>query len=310
MRLSLAFQSGLLRPSRALVLHPKAGMDLDGLNADIVQPFRPDFEHWQSQGMTVTPDMPEGEWPLAIVCAARSKDLTRGLIAQAAQVAQCVVVDGQKTDGIDSYLKAVKARSDIQGVLSKAHGKLFWFEGGDFADWQVNAHSVDGFTLRPGVFSADGPDPASIHLTQFLPARMPGGAADFGAGWGYLSKDVLGRGIASLDLIEADWHALECAKQNILDPRAQFHWADATRHKGRYDWAVMNPPFHTGRKVDPSLGQSFIKAAAQSLKPRGTLWMVCNAHLPYEDTLDAHFGAVTRHGTDRRFKVFEARQPR
>lgn len=310
MRLSLAFQSGLVRPERALVFHPSADFDLDGLAADIVQPFRPDFDHWVRQGYDVTPDTPQGDWPVAVVCAMRSKDQTKSLIAQAAKSAPIVVVDGQKTDGIDSYLKAVKARCTVPGVLSKAHGKLFWFEGGDFADWEGFAKTVDGFALRPGVFSADGPDPASKYLTGFLPPRLPGQVADFGAGWGYLSRDILQRDPTHLHLIEADWNALDCAKQNVTDTRAAFHWADAREVKGAYDWIVMNPPFHTGRKADPSLGQSFIKAAARCLKARGTLWMVCNAHLPYEDTLNACFAAVKRHGTDRSFKVFEAQKPR
>jgi 16S rRNA (guanine1207-N2)-methyltransferase len=40
---------------------------------------------------------------------------------------------------------------------------------------------------RPGVFSADGPDPASQALAAHLPEKLPTRMVDLGAGWGWLS---------------------------------------------------------------------------------------------------------------------------
>jgi len=72
----------------------------------------------------------------------------------------------------------------------------------------------------------------------------------------------------------------------------------------------MNPPFHTGRSVDPTLGRSFITASARLLKPQGMLWMVANRHLPYEKTLMAHFSKVVDLGGNARFKVLRAERPK
>ena len=70
-----------------------------------------------------------------------------------------------------------------------------------------------------------------------------------------------------------------------------FHWLDITREPitRRYDCVVMNPPFHTGRKTEPALGEKFIEIAAKVLKPKGRLLLVANSGLPYEKKIVAHF---------------------
>ena len=72
---------------------------------------------------------------------------------------------------------------------------------------------------------------------------------------------------------------------------------------------VTNPPFHRDRAGDPGLGRAFIAAAAGLLAPAGSLWMVANRHLPYEDTLAALFRDVAEVGGTPGFKVIQARQP-
>ena len=75
----------------------------------------------------------------------------------------------------------------------------------------------------------------------------------------------------------------------------------------------MNPPFHTGRSADPGLGQAFIRAAAGMLSLSGTLWMVANRHLPYDEILRACFHEVTEitppSGRDSAFRITRAERP-
>ena len=296
------------------VFAPRAGADLGALERDrvrIIQPNRVDYEAFQRAGYAC--DVAEtGRYGTAIVFLPRAKQLARDLIARAAAVADLVIVDGQKTDGADSLLKACKARVEIGGVISKAHGKLFWFEGGDFEDWRATPAHVDGFVTRAGVFSADGIDPASKLLAESLPAKLGRNVADLGAGWGYLGREILTREtVETLYLVEADHDAIECARQNIRDSRAEFHWADVTtwEARARMDAVVMNPPFHTGRSAEPALGEAFIAAAARMLAPSGQLWLVANRHLPYEAALSERFGAVEEIAGDGRFKVLHAARP-
>ena len=105
--------------------------------------------------------------------------------------------------------------------------------------------------------------------------------------------------------------ALECAKLNLTDPRARFHWEDVVglTTPEAYDAVIMNPPFHSGRKGDPALGVSFIETATKMLTSQGTLWMVANRHLPYEATLRERFVNVDEVGGDSAFKIFRARLP-
>jgi 16S rRNA (guanine1207-N2)-methyltransferase len=165
----------------------------------------------------------------------------------------------------------------------------------------------------PGGFSADGPDRGSELLVALVP-EIKGRVADLGAGWGYVAGEILSEqpGIDTLDLIEADHAMLEAAAANIDDPRARFHWADVTRFQpeGLYDVIVSNPPFHTGRRADPSLGRAFIAAAARMLSPRGRFFMVANRHLPYEDALKAGFGTGRLLGELEGYKIYEAAKPK
>ena len=136
--------------------------------------------------------------------------------------------------------------------------------------------------------------------------------ADFGAGWGFLSRAILAQdSVKELDLIEAEADALECAKRNITDPRARFFWADATTFKPAKLWecVVMNPPFHVGRDADAGLGMAFIKAAHRGLTPSGSLLLVANRHLPYEPLLRQLFKQVEEIGGDSAFRLFRAAAP-
>ncbi len=268
------------------------------------------------RGFNVAAVLPQDtRFSTSILCLTRARSEAQALVAAAmAQTDGLVIVDGQKTDGADSMLKALRGRVNVSAPISKAHGKIFWTQGGaDFSDWAAGpVLHAGGFWTAPGVFSADGVDPASEMLVQVLPEAMAGSVADLGAGWGYLSAHILTRGVKSVHLVEAHDMALQCARHNVTDPRAQFHWADATSWSPPelVDAVVMNPPFHTGRTADPSLGRAFIAAAARVLKPHGALWMVANRHLPYEDALTSAFTKVVDLDGDARFKLVRAERPK
>ncbi len=318
-RLSLALETGALSlPSEGLiaVYRPVLGDDLSDLPADrvvVLTGFKPDHDHFAGRyAVNAAPP-----YAAAIVCLPRSREAGRALIAQAAaEVAPggWVAVDGQKTDGIDTALKDLRGRVDLSESLSKAHGKLASFSvGADLSDWQARPSTVDGFQTLPGIFSADGPDRGSVLLAQALPVKLSGKVADLGAGWGYLAAEILKRpGVKRLDLVEAEADALVCARVNVTDDRARFHWADATsfRPDTLLDAVVMNPPFHTGRTADPALGAAFIRAARRMLAPNGSLWMVANRHLPYDAVLTESFLTVEDVAGDGGFRVIHATKPR
>lgn len=319
-RLPLALEAVELAGDGTIaVMHPSVEADLSALPQGrvlVVSPLATVCAHFQARGFEVTAEADKDlRFAASVVCLTRARAEARALLAVAmAQTDGLVIVDGQKTDGADSMLKTLRARMELGGPISKAHGKIYWAQGGtDLSDWALGpVLQPGGFWTAPGVFSADDVDPASALLAQALPEAMVGSVADLGAGWGYLAAHILTRDVKAVHLVENHDMALQCARHNVTDPRAQFHWADATvwapPHK--MDAVVMNPPFHTGRKAEPSLGRAFIAAAARMLQPHGALWMVANRHLPYEDALAGHFAKVVDLDGDARFKLVRAERPK
>lgn len=113
-RLRLALDAGLLEwpDGPVLALRPPPG--LEGLPEDrfqIVHGFRPDVTAWERRGALVQPQA-EGAFATALVCVPRAKDHARALLAEAigrVGPGGLIVLDGQKTDGVDSLVKLAKS---------------------------------------------------------------------------------------------------------------------------------------------------------------------------------------------------------
>ena len=281
----------------------------------VVTGFKPDHDHFAGADFRTAIN---GRAGLAVVCLPRAKAAARAMIAAAATAVGLggpIVVDGQKTAGVESVLRDVAALGIAVGeVISKAHGKLAAITAGpELLAWKAAPLTLaDGCITMPGVFSADGPDRGSVLLAAALPAKLPARVVDLGAGWGYLSRAILARdGVKELDVIEAEAVALDCAQANITDPRARFHWADATTYRPAKMWdaVVMNPPFHVARAADPNLGLAFLTAAQRGLAPSGRLWLVANRQLPYVAHLGTLFKQVDDLGGDTVYRLILASFP-
>jgi 16S rRNA (guanine1207-N2)-methyltransferase len=327
-RWTLARETGALPPleGRCAVFLARGEADLSALGATellAVQGFRPDHDRLRARGIEVVPVLEDRTgFDAALVQVVKSKTRTLSTVAEAIGVVRPggpILIDGAKEEGIESVLKALRPHVGIDGVFSKAHGKLIWFTRPEqvpeaIAGWIAMPTTVEGgYVTAPGGFSADGPDRGSEILVALAPP-LKGRVADLGAGWGYLSGEILAEqdDITHLDLIEADHDMLEAARANIDDPRASFHWADVASFdpEQSYDAIIANPPFHTGRRADHDLGRAFISAAARMLKPSGKFIMVANRHLPYEAALKDAFGTGRLIGELEGYKLYEAAKPR
>ncbi len=233
----------------------------------------------------------------------RQKNQTFADFAQAMDLLEDggILMVGLHNDwGAKRFEKHLADFAGLIGNLSKYHCRAFWVRKTAsvnetlLAEWRSFGEMqriLEGrFWSCPGLFNWDEIDKGSQLLVDHLPKRLHGKVADLGSSWGFLS-DFITRNhenVTLLDLFEADRIALEAAKRNLgnipVKLRPQFHWADVTKGVGeaKYDFIVMNPPFHEGRHSDYGLGAKFIAAAARALKPGGQLWMVANRHLPYE----------------------------
>ncbi len=165
---------------------------------------------------------------------------------------------------------------------------------------------------QPGVFSWDRIDPGSRLLIDTLPKTLSGEGADLGCGLGIVAQAVLASPkVKALHLIDIDRRAVDCARHNVDDPRAAFHWADVRKAEAvpsGLDFVAMNPPFHADGAESKALGQDFIRAAHTALRRSGALWLVANRHLPYETLLRELFTDVQVRADTQGFKVLEARK--
>jgi 16S rRNA (guanine1207-N2)-methyltransferase len=313
--------------AKTLFLGAEPGFRLpDGFEAtlDLVQGFRPSLRALETAGHTVTPRGQGSGYEMALVLAGRHRGQNELRIAEAIErtvAGGLIVVAGGKEDGIAPLRKRVGELVAIEGHLPKHHGIAFWFQRpvGDEAAKTLRAANPDmlvedRFHTAPGMFSFDRIDTGSKLLADHLPRDLRGHVADFCAGWGYLSVEVLARcsGMTGLDLYEADFEALEAAKRNVakttIEPR--FFWTDLLSEavEPRYDAIVMNPPFHRARATEPEIGAGMIRADAKALRPGGRLLMVANRQLPYEPVLSAAFSSHAEIAREGMFKVFSARR--
>ncbi len=164
-----------------------------------------------------------------------------------------------------------------------------------------------GLWSQPGVFSWDRLDAGTAKLLAVLPP-LAGRGADLGCGVGVLSLAVLeNAAVAHLTLIDIDHRAVAAARRNIADPRAAFAHGDARAAALEgLDFVVMNPPFHASGREATALGVAFIQAAARTLRKGGRCYMVANATLPYEASLESAFRRTALLDRSGGYKVYEA----
>ncbi|TPW32429.1 class I SAM-dependent methyltransferase [Martelella alba] len=321
------FENGVLdmpASGRALFYGAEPGFRLpQGFGAEIcaVQPLKSLFDGLKTAGVSVAPERGEGPFDLSLVLLTKHRGENENHIADALAntvPGGLIVIAGAKEEGVQSMRKRLSGLIDGVESMPKYHGVVIWFARPEKPEAAIAALThpaveIDGrFTTVPGLFSHDRIDEGSRLLGERLPEDFAGLAADFGAGWGYLSAMLIETAprLGGLDLYEADHRALERARVNLAGKSdhmpVKYFWQDLTAGpvKTRYDLIIMNPPFHAaGQAAEPALGQTIIETACAALKPGGKLMLVANRGLPYEDILAKN---CRQHGEDyrnARFKI-------
>lgn len=299
------------------------------------QSFKPFAEALERSGMRVVDPAQDERFPLVLVLPPRQRDEARALFARAVRHAMpggVVLACMPNAGGARSGETDLARLAGSVGQASKHKCRVFWTAPLDarvdealLREWLALDEprpNAAGYWSRPGLFAWDRVDVASALLAAHLPVDLDGRVADLGAGYGYLSSQVLARcpHVTAIDLYEAQARALEPARLNMTSAQrdagraieVSVRWHDvAAGLPERYDAIVSNPPFHQQTREDlPELGRAFIDAAAAALRPHGRLWLVANRHLPYEATLAARFEEVRTVVAQQGFKVIEARSAR
>lgn len=174
-----------------------------------------------------------------------------------------------------------------------------------------------------GVFGGASADAGSQLLLQALDRAVADGqvtldqqarAVDLGSGNGLLTAYLAtafpdARVLASDDDADAVRSTRATLAASGLDTdRVTVTWDDALsrQEEGSADLVLLNPPFHDGPGMDPTLVKGMLDAAARVLRPGGELWMVHNSHLRYRTEMERRVGPVRQRSRDRRFTVLSA----
>ncbi|MBF0453400.1 MAG: methyltransferase [Magnetococcales bacterium] len=156
----------------------------------------------------------------------------------------------------------------------------------------------EGLTIasRPGLFSWQEPDPASLLLLSAMAQKGldPGPLVlDWGCGTGLLSAVLAKRWPDTRFILSDDQiNAVHCAQHtmdlNQLSHRCQIIAEDGigtTLAQNRYTTILSNPPFHRGVRNDHSAVHSFIKQGVDLLEKGGSFWLVGNRFLDHTSAL-------------------------
>lgn len=290
--------------------------------------YRPSASALETAGYAPLSSPPNGNIYDIVLCnLPKQKEEARYMLAQALQAAKdgALILAGAANDAggkrIEEWMKYMNITTQS---LSADKARVVWgqktTENETSGQWLTEGEQQSivlngtAFLSQPGLFSWNRIDPGSALLARYLPADLNGIGADFGCGYGYLSRAILDTApaVKTLHCIDADRRAVNCCLKNLGDmehtAHISGHWMDLSVEKMQdLDWIIMNPPFHTGKTTRTDLGQAMIRTAATSLKPGGTLYMVANKSLPYESILQERFSNVTKLAEDEGYKIYHAR---
>ena len=179
------------------------------------------------------------------------------------------------------------------------------------AEGELQRQPELGLWTQPGLFSWNRIDPGSALLST-SGEPLVGAGVDLGCGYGFLSLAALkSPAVTDLLLVDVDSRAILAARRNIEDPRARFLQADgrgAFAEAKSLDFALVNPPFHSGGHEDRNLGRDLVLAAAAALRKGGVCRIVANTALPYEAAMAPAFTSVKQIARSGGFKVIEGRR--
>lgn len=205
---------------------------------------------------------------------------------------------------------------DVEQVDSARHCKLFrgWLRPGpaaglaDFAArWRARELELVSY---PGVFSHGRVDEGTAELLPFVETGSRR-VLDMGCGYGLLSA-CLARAGHELVSVDRSATAVEATRATLAANGFQGEVRGGDLYQPvaeRFDEIWTNPPFHEGMQRTLDVTEQLIRQAPAHLSRDGSLTLVCNLGLPYEDSLGDVFREVEMLSESRRFRVYRASLP-
>lgn len=295
-------------------------------------PWRAD--HLQAQGrvrLIADPTtLPGDQWDEATLCLVKHRQAALGDAAclwRSLRPGGRLLVAGANAVGVKTTVRHIAAWCGVAGetVLNRARARVVAFVRDAAAPpapsgTRAVALSADPdaplLASCPGVFSAEGLDPGTALLQEYLRCEAPARrVVDIGAGIGHLGLFCARLwSAAQVLLLEADARALAMARHNsaqlALADRVRCRWWDVQEDLGdeRADLVVCNPPCHRASSTTRDLGVAaqMLTQARALLDPGGRLLVVANRQLPYEGALARLFDPWDKIAENGVYKVLRA----
>tara|TARA_X000000950_G_scaffold54216_1_gene64751 strand:+ start:6551 stop:7564 length:1014 start_codon:yes stop_codon:yes gene_type:complete len=321
-------QTGALRPipasARCAFLNAHQHNALEKIpNLSLEQPFKPSYNSLSRTDLCSPLITEDNSFDYVFIALPKNQIESEYLIARGLTLLKAkgtIIAAADNKAGGSRIAKTLKKFGlDNPQSLSKNKAKCVWVDIETLNTSAVKTAidqgaqtSKNGYCTQPGIYGWNKIDKGSKILINYIPEDLKGKGADFGCGFGYLSKETLNKAqkIKHLTLIEADKRAIECAEFNLKSYTdiISTNWQDITigTNVKNLDFIIMNPPFHEGKNANPAIGMAFIKSAYDALKKHGYLYMVANIQLPYEDTLNSLFYSTEKLHEGDGFKVYKA----
>ncbi|TBR43918.1 class I SAM-dependent methyltransferase [Marinomonas agarivorans] len=238
---------------------------------------------------------------------------------------------GDNKSGVKSSHKKLQPLLDNVGKVDSArHCMLYCGEKSQpsslfrLEDWlQSWQQDIAGQTLTlvslPGVFGHGKLDVGTKllleHLSKhrFMSQVQDARILDFGCGDGIIAAWLAQHTGASITALDDSALALKATEltfaANNLSAQLTLVASNGLRDiKGRFNYVISNPPFHTGINTDYSIAEQLFMGIKAHLTLNGELFVVANDFLPYPNLLNAALGTHTRLLREQGFAIYHARQ--
>lgn len=160
------------------------------------------------------------------------------------------------------------------------------------------------------VFSQGKLDAGTQMLLTAVKDVVPQGAAlDLGCGCGVVGITLSKLGFKNITCSDVSAAALTLtatnAKLNGCES-IKTKAADMLQGQDKYDFIIVNPPFHVGILTTLAPAVNMIISAKDHLTKNGVFYMVANAHLGYYEVLLENFSQVQIVASSTKFIVYKA----
>lgn len=293
------------------------------------------------------PDLSDPEWYLrdcnkkknhdvAIILLPKGRKVARRWLLQAYQClkdAGVLYLAGANDAGIKAVAKDASELFSNINVLGYKHGTRLYravkqhLEGnipgwtsepgislGSWNEYKVKIRE-QLLTLRtlPGVFSFDHLDPGTQLLLECINILDNTRILDIGCGCGIMG--MLAARLGAKDVHLADNHLLSvvATQENLRlnDIRNATVYASdlyVNLPETRYNIILSNPPYHTGKEVDYRVARQLIVGGYQRLERGGSLTIVANRFIRYQNIMSLIFGNVHTISENSKFHVLSSQK--